>query len=99
MKKKCRTKSRGITAPPWSRRLDQLDGSGLIGWNIRIDGRRTGMRLDAATWNALGEIAQCERTTLHELCTAVARQKTPALSLTVAMRAYALQYFRRKAVT
>jgi hypothetical protein len=86
MKKKRRPKSRGITAPPWGRRLDELDelGSGLIGWNVRIDGRRTSMRLEAVTWNALGDIAQRERTALHEICTAVARQKTPALSLTVA---------------
>ena len=39
------------------------------------------------------EIARRERMTVHQLCTSIARTKPAALSLTVAIRCYALGYF------
>jgi predicted DNA-binding ribbon-helix-helix protein len=67
--------------------------SGLISHNVQIGTRRTSLRLDALTWSALGDIARREQITLHELCTLIAETKPPALSLTVAVRCYALGYF------
>jgi predicted DNA-binding ribbon-helix-helix protein len=66
---------------------------GLIFHNVRIGPLRTSLRLDAPTWSALREIAQREGLTLHQLCTSIKEAKPPALSLTVAIRCYALHYF------
>jgi len=66
---------------------------GLILHNVRIGPLRTSLRLDAPTWSALREIAQREGLTLHQLCTSIKEAKPPALSLTVAIRCYALHYF------
>jgi predicted DNA-binding ribbon-helix-helix protein len=75
--------------------LDAMEKShaGLISHNVRIGLHRTSLRLDAPTWNALDEIAQREGLTLHQLCTSIKEAKPPALSLTVAIRCYALHYF------
>ncbi len=60
---------------------------------IFVGNRRTSARLDALTWNALREIAAREQITLRDLSRFIAKGKPPALSLTVAMRCYALRYF------
>jgi predicted DNA-binding ribbon-helix-helix protein len=53
---------------------------GLISHNVGIGPRRTSMRLDAPTWNALREISQREGLTLHQLCTSIKEAKPPALA-------------------
>jgi predicted DNA-binding ribbon-helix-helix protein len=71
----------------------QKSRSGLISRNVCIGGRRTAFRLDALTWSALREIAEREQTTLDELCTLIAEERPPAMSVSGAIRCYALGYF------
>ena len=64
--------------------------------NIVVAGRRTSMKLEPAMWDALHEICTRERVSLHEICTTVA-QRHGRSSLTAAMRAFILGYFRSAA--
>jgi hypothetical protein len=43
----------------------------LLSRNIRIGSHYTSFRVDPLTWRLLQEIAQRERVTVHELCTAI----------------------------
>lgn len=63
----------------------------LISKNITVAGRRTSMRLESRFWEALEEIAQRERQTIHELCTII-DQRRGRLSLTAAVRAAVVDY-------
>jgi len=71
--------------------------SGLINRNIKVQGRRTSMRLEGSMWDALKEICERERLTLAEVCTFAADAKTPALTLTAALRVLIANYFRSAA--
>lgn len=80
----------------WSRALDAVAKTttgGLMFHGIYIGNRRTSVRLDAVTWNALREIAAREQITVRDLCRFIAEGKPRALSLTVSLRCYALRYF------
>lgn len=67
---------------------------GLISRNVTVRGRRTSMRLEASMWDALKEICQREALTMAELGTFVAAAKTPALTLTAALRVVIANYYR-----
>ena len=71
--------------------------SGLISRNVRVEGRRTSMRLEESMWDALKEICQRERVTMAELCTFAAGAKSPGLTLTAALRVLTANYFRNAA--
>lgn len=66
--------------------------------NVRIDGRRTSLRLAPEYWWALDEIGRRERFALHDLCTFI-RRRDPRRSLTSAVRAFTIIYFRELAAT
>jgi predicted DNA-binding ribbon-helix-helix protein len=79
----------------WSRALDAVEktSGGLIRHNLFLANRRTSLRLDALTWNALREIATHEGVNVHRLCASIDERKPRDLSLTVAVRCYVLEYF------
>lgn len=82
-----------------SRLLNEANGStngppGLISRNVTVRGRRTSMRLEASMWDALNEICRRERVSAAEICTRVAAAKSPALTLTAALRVFIANYFR-----
>lgn len=64
--------------------------------NVIIDGKRTSMRLEAAFWDGLVEIARREEVTVGALCTRLAGEleTLSAGSLSSAVRVYVLSYFR-----
>ena len=64
--------------------------------NVRIDGRRTSVRLEDAEWEALAEICAAESMTMRQICTEVDR-KRPQGAFTSGLRVFILNYFRLKA--
>lgn len=76
---------------------DPLIKSSLVSKNVNIAGHRTSVRLEPAMWAALEEIVRRERATVHAICTAVAQNKSPASSVTAALRVFILQYYRAAA--
>ena len=70
--------------------------SPLVNQNVRINGRRTSLRLEPAMWDALDEICQREDLTRHQLCTRIDRRKR-APGLTAAVRVFVVEYFRAAA--
>ena len=65
----------------------------LISKNVTINGRRTSLRLEQASWEGLNDICQCEGLTLHELCSLIETRRQGA-SRTSAVRAFIITYFR-----
>ncbi len=65
----------------------------LISKNVTINGRRTSLRLEQASWDAINDICQCEGLTLHELCSLIETRRQGA-SRTSAVRAFIVTYFR-----
>ena len=51
----------------------------LISKNITINGRRTSLRLEQASWEAMNDICQCEGLTLHELCSLIETHRQGAI--------------------
>ena len=65
----------------------------LVTRNVTIDGRRTSIRLEVETWEALDEICALERLSTHQVCTLVDRSNRVA-SRTSAVRAFVVAYYR-----
>ena len=61
-----------------------------------VNGKRTNVRLEPAMWDALVEIGQRERRTVHEICSEVARDRRES-SLTASLRVHIMSYFREAA--
>jgi predicted DNA-binding ribbon-helix-helix protein len=74
-----------MTAPPEPR-------------NVRIDGRRTSMRLEAQFWEALTEIAQTLDMSVEALCARIAASEHRG-NLSSAIRVFVLAWSRKKART
>ncbi|MBT7943671.1 MAG: ribbon-helix-helix domain-containing protein [Alphaproteobacteria bacterium] len=68
----------------------------LISKNVTIHGRRTSLRLEQISWEALLEICECEGLTVHELCSLIENRRDGA-SRTSAVRAFIVTYFRSAA--
>ena len=64
--------------------------------NVRVDGRRTSLRLAPEYWSALEEIGRRERFALHDLCTFIHRRH-PRGSLASAVRVFVTCYFQEVA--
>jgi predicted DNA-binding ribbon-helix-helix protein len=71
--------------------------SSLVSRNITIMKRRTSVRLEPEMWSALREISRREKCTIHDLCTLISVRKSPATSLTAAIRVFLMLYFRAAA--
>lgn len=69
----------------------------LVSRNIIIKGRRTSVRLAHPTWQALLEISERQKATIHEVCTTIAERKPNNMSTTTAIRLFVLGYYRRAA--
>ncbi len=68
--------------------------SSLIGRNITIFKRRTSIRLEPEMWDALNNIADREKCTIHDLCSLIFIRKKEGTSLTAAIRVFLMLYFR-----
>lgn len=66
---------------------------GLQSRNIRLDGKRTSIRLENALWEALEDIGTRENKSTTELCAIIADRKT-GTNLTAAVRLFIIAYFR-----
>jgi predicted DNA-binding ribbon-helix-helix protein len=64
--------------------------------NVRVDGRRTGVRLERAEWDALREVMAFERVDLKQICSLVDQQRSES-AFTSGLRVFLLKYFRRRA--
>lgn len=71
----------------------------LVSKNVRIHDRRTSVRLEPCMWQALREIAEIERCSIHDLCGAVYDSKEEGASFTAALRVYLMEYYRTAART
>lgn len=65
----------------------------MISKNVTINGRRTSLRLEQASWEAMVDICKCEGLTLHELCSLIETRRSGA-SRTSTVRAFIVTYFR-----
>lgn len=68
----------------------------LISKNVRLNGRRTSVRLEPEMWQALSEIASMEKSNIHALCTKVALHAADKSSFTAALRVFLMNYYRNK---
>jgi len=64
--------------------------------NVRIDGRRTSLRLEPEYWSALDQIGELERFALPDLC-AFIQHRHPRRSFASAVRVFVTGYFRELA--
>ena len=85
------------TLPPAGPEPVQKLAGSLIGKNVRIDGRRTSVRLEPEMWEALHEVAGLEKCSIHDLCSAVNEERAPEASFTAALRVFLMLYFRNAA--
>ena len=70
----------------------------LVSRNIKVNGRRTSMRLERSTWEALEEIAKREGCTLNKICEQIDSVKK-INGLSTSTRIFVLAYYRNLAVT
>ena len=77
-------------------RFDDIMKSLLLSRNVTINGRRTSLRLEQASWEAIDEICASEGVTSHELCSMIEGQRGGS-SRTSAVRAFIVTYFRTAA--
>jgi len=79
------------------REMDELEGLepalGSVTRNIVIRGRRTSVRMEAAFWDGLAEIAQREGLTLNDLCEKIDDARLEGGNLTSAIRVFVQSYF------
>ena len=68
----------------------------LLSRNVTINGHRTSVRLEQASWEAIEEICSSEGVSLHELCSMIEGQRNGS-SRTSAVRAFIVTYFRTAA--
>ena len=68
----------------------------LISRTVRIDGLRTSLRLEQASWDVLGDICENEGLTIHDLISLVDHQKYGG-SRTSAVRIFIVTYLRKLA--
>ncbi|MEQ8229532.1 MAG: ribbon-helix-helix domain-containing protein [Rhodospirillales bacterium] len=67
--------------------------SKLISRNVTVNGRRTSLRLENATWEALDQICQNEKLNVHQLCSMIEGVRFGS-SRTSTVRAFIVTYFR-----
>ncbi len=67
--------------------------SSLIIRNVRVNGKRTSVRLEQAMWDALVEISSRESRSIDEICSHVSENRLET-GFTASLRVYILNYFR-----
>lgn len=68
----------------------------LTTYTMVVNGRRTSVRVEAAVWDALAEIAWREDVRVADICARVDAARSER-TLAASLRVYALRYFRRAA--
>ncbi len=68
----------------------------LVSRNVTISGRRTSLRMEQETWDALSEICNREDKSIHQICTLVEERRNVS-NRTSAVRAFIIAYFRAAA--
>ena len=66
----------------------------LVCKNVKVNGRRTSMRLDKETWVTLFDICQREDITIHQLCSQIDATKG-GCGLSSATRLFILEYLKK----
>ena len=66
----------------------------LLCKNVVVNGRRTSMRLDKETWQALSDICKRENISLYKLCSLIDDAKGKS-GLSSSTRLFVLTYYRR----
>ena len=66
----------------------------LVCKNVKVNGRRTSMRLDEETWRALMDVCLRENMNIHQLCSKIDSSRG-LYGLSSAARLFVLTYFRR----
>ena len=67
--------------------------SSLILRNVRVNGRRTSVRLEREMWDALGEICAREGSSVDQVCAHVADSNGEG-GFTSGLRVFIVEYFR-----
>jgi len=65
----------------------------LVSRNVTISGRRTSLRMESETWQALEEICAREGKSLHQVCTMIEERRSVS-NRTSAVRAFIIAYYR-----
>ena len=65
--------------------------------NIRINDRRTSVRLEPEMWKSLNHIAEQEGCDIHDISSEIARAKHARTSMTAAIRVFVMSYYRAAA--
>ena len=71
-----------------------MTGEGLITRNIRVNKKRTSVRLEPEMWQALDEICSKEECTIHDIADLVSLKKRETTSLTSGLRIFIMLYYR-----
>jgi predicted DNA-binding ribbon-helix-helix protein len=90
--------SNALAEPEFNTPVTALKSS-LISKNITVRGHRTSIRLEPEMWDAIKDIANRERTSIHYLCTLIAMRKQQETSLTAAIRVFLMLYYRAAATS
>lgn len=61
---------------------------------IKVFGKRTSIRMEVCIWEALQTIAKREQCSTNELISLIYRSKNQKISLSSALRAFAVHYFQ-----
>jgi predicted DNA-binding ribbon-helix-helix protein len=83
--------------PRRPRRNYESAPSSLVIHNVVVGSHRTSVRLEPVMWDALHDIADRLRVTMHDLVTVIDRERT-ASSLTAAIRVYIVDFYRAAAL-
>lgn len=68
----------------------------LVSRNVTISGRRTSLRMEQETWDALGEVCKREGKSIHQICTLIEERRSVS-NRTSAVRAFIIAYYRAAA--
>ena len=69
------------------------EGPALVCRNVKVNGRRTSLRMEPYIWDSLKEICERERLTLNELCARIDERRGEA-NLTASIRVFIVSYYR-----
>ena len=63
--------------------------------SVKVNGRRTSMRLEKEMWESLADICLREKMTIHKLCSDLDLRRG-RYGLSSAVRLFVLRYYRKK---
>ncbi|MBP2232858.1 ribbon-helix-helix domain-containing protein [Azospirillum agricola] len=69
------------------------EGPVLVCRNVKVNGRRTSLRMEPYIWDSLKEICERERLGLNEICTQIDQRRQEG-NLTASIRVFIVSYYR-----